>query len=141
MPNFNDLLDKDPTTFERPPTLPEGDYLGVIKGKTYGESSKKKTPFVQFQFGVVSPLESVSQEALADIDLTKVKLKDDFYLTEDAMYRLREFLEMADCVQDTTRESIEAAVGQQIVFTIGHETSQTDSSKVYANIRGYAKPE
>ena len=141
MPDFNALLDKDPTSFERPPVTPEGDYLAVIKGKSYGQSSKKKTPFVEFQYGIVNPMPSVPEEALDGVDLSKVKLRDQFYLTEDAMFRLREFFETVGCLMDTTRESIDAATGQQVVVTIGHETSDADPSRIYANIRGYMKAE
>jgi len=139
MPDFNSLLDKDPLSYERPPTAPEGEYLLLIKGRTYGQSAKKKTPLVDFQYGVIAPMPSIPEEALQGIDLTKVKLHDEFYLTEDAMYRLREFFEIVGCVQGTTRESIDAAVGMQVIATVGHETSQTDPSRKYANIRGYLK--
>jgi len=141
MPDFNALLDKDPASFERPPVAPEGEYLLVIKGKSYGQSSQKKTPFVEFQYGVVDAMASVPEEALDGIDLAKIKLRDQFYLTEDAMFRLREFFETVGCLQETTRESIDAAVGQQVVATIGHETSDKDPTRIYANIRGYVKAE
>jgi hypothetical protein len=141
MPDFNALLDKDPTSFERPPTAPEGEYLLVIKSKTYGQSSQKKTPFVEFGYGVISAMPSVPEEALENIDLTKVKFRDQFYLTEDAMYRLREFFEIVGCLQETTRESIDASIGCQVVATIGHETSTNDPSRVFANIRSYVKAE
>lgn len=141
MPDFNALLDKDPSTFERPPTTPEGEYLLVVKSKSFGQSSQKKTPFVEFQYGIVNPMPSVPEEALDGIDLSKVKLRDQFYLTEDAMFRLKEFFETLGCSQETVRESIDASVGSQVVATIGHETSANDPSRVFANIRGYVKAE
>src|SRR5215471_5233957 len=141
MPDFNELLDRDPTTFERPPTAPEGEYLCVIESKQYGQSSQKKTPFVEFRFKPSAPLESVPPELIADIDLTKVKFRDEFYLTPEAMFRLREFFETVDCVMETTRESIDAAVGQQVVVTIGHQASTRDPSRVFANVTQYLKAE
>lgn len=141
MPDFNKLLDADPSQFERPPTIPEGEYLMLIKGKEFGQSDKKKTPFVRFHYQIMSPLESVPEEALADIDLSKAKPRDDFYLTEDAMFRLREFFEFCGAIESSTRESIEACVGKQIVATFGHTQSQRDPTRVFAEIRGYARAE
>lgn len=141
MPDFNALLDADPTTFERPPTMPEGEYLSVIKSREFGKSAKKQTPYVRFHYGVIQALESVSQEALGDIELSKAKLRDDFYFTEDALYRLREFFDLLGVSEATNRDSIEACVGKQVIITIGHNQSQTDPTKFYAEIRGYAAAE
>jgi len=141
MPDFNALLDKNPLEFERPPTVPEGEYLVVIREKKFGQSSQKKTPFVEFSYGIVSPMASVPEEALSGVDLSKAKLRDEFYLTEDAMFRLRDFLEMIGCTEGSTRDAIESAIGQQIIVTVGHETSSRDPSRVFANIRGYVKAE
>ena len=141
MPDFNALLDADPTSFERPPTMPEGECLALIKSRTYGQSAQKKTPYVRFDFNFLAPLPSMSEEALAQIDVSKAKLRDDFYLAEDAMFRLREFFELVGAVQSSTRESIDACVGQQVVLTIGHSPSQRDPNRMFAEIRGYARAE
>src|SRR5262245_27368133 len=141
MPDFNALLDKNPLEFERPPTPPEGEYLVVVRDKKFGQSSQKKTPFVEFSYGVISALPSIPDEALNGVDLSKVKFRDEFYLTEDAMFRLREFLELLGCTEGSTRDAIESAIGQQVVVTVGHETSQRDPSRIFANMRGYVKPE
>jgi hypothetical protein len=81
----------------------------------------------------------VPEAALDGIDLAKVKFRDEFYLTSDAMFRLREFFETVGCLIETTRESIDAAVGQQVVVSIGHQASTRDPSRVFANITGYLK--
>jgi hypothetical protein len=141
MPDFNALLDKDPTQFERPPLPPEGDYLLLIKSKTFGQSAKKKTPFVEFAYAVVAPMPTIPMEALEGIDMTRVKLRDEFYITEDAMYRLREFFELVGVVMPSTRESIDACVGQQVIGTVAHSQGGADNSRTFANIRGYLKPE
>ena len=73
MPDFNALLNADPTTFERPPTIPEGEYLAVIKSREFGKSAKKQTPFVRFHYGILQALDSVPEEALADIELSKAE--------------------------------------------------------------------
>lgn len=141
MPDFNALLDADPTQFERPPLIPEGDFLGMVKSRKFDKSAQKKTPFVRFDYSLLAPMASVPAEALEGIDLAKTKPHDEFYLTEDAMFRLREFFELVDAVMPSTRESIDACVGKQVVITFGHSPSQRDPSRMYAEIRGYAKAE
>lgn len=141
MPDFNALLDADPTSFERPPTLPEGEYLAVIKGSEFGKSAQKQTPYVRFHYSILQALESVPQEALADVDLGKAKMRDDFYITEDAMFRLREFFEIIDAVESNTRESVNAAIGKNVVITVGHSPNRNDPTKFYAEIRGYSRAE
>jgi hypothetical protein len=141
MPDFNKLLDADPTSFERPPTVPEGEFLLLIKGKELGTSAQKKTPYVRFHYQVMTPLESVPEDALEGIDLSKLKPRDDFYLTEDAMFRLREFFEMVGAVENSTRESIEACIGKQVVATFGHTQSQRDPTRVFSEIRSYSRAE
>jgi hypothetical protein len=141
MPDFNSLLDADPTSFERPPTLPEGEYLASIRAQEFGKSAQKQTPYVRFHYSIIQALDSVPQEALVDIDLSKAKMRDDFYITEDAMFRLRELFEIVDAVENSTRESVAACVGKQVVITIGHSTSQKDPTRTFAEIRSYAKAE
>lgn len=141
MPDFNALLDADPTSFERPPTLPEGEYLALVKGSEFGKSSQKQTPYVRFHYTILQALDSVPQEALDGVDLGKAKMRDDFYITEDAMFRLREFFELADAVESNTRESVQACIGKQVVLTIGHTPSQRDPTRTFAEIRSYARAE
>lgn len=142
MANLESLLDKDPSTFERPPVLPEGEYLVTVLdstlGTTPGKNGKEKTPFVEFTFGIQSPMESVNEEELEGIDITKAKVRDTFYLTDAAAFRIREFLEKADAIQSTLREGIAAAKGQSIVVTVAHSPNDRDPERPYVNVRGYA---
>jgi hypothetical protein len=138
MPNFNELLQQDPSKFERRPVVPEGEWLAVIKSKEFGTSAKKKTPLVTFTFGLVSPMPSVPQAALEGFDISKAKMQDDFYFTEDAMFRLKEFFETVGCTQSSTGDSIEAAIGQQVIISVGHSPNEREPSRPYANITGYA---
>lgn len=91
-PNFKELLKKPLDTVKRPPALPDGTYYGVVKSYEFGESSNKKTPFVRFHFLAMYGGEDIEASLLEGIDLSKRDLKKDFYITEDALYRLKEFL-------------------------------------------------
>ena len=100
MPDFNALLDADPTSFETPAdSYRKASTWSLLKGSEFGKSSQKQTPYVRFHYNVLQALDSVPQEALADMDLNKAKMRDDFYITEDAMFRLREFFELVDAVE------------------------------------------
>lgn len=92
--NFNSILTNlgKPEEAERPKPFPVGSYNSVVKGHEFGESSKKKTPFVKFQIRHVAPLDDVDQAELAEVkNWQQREMGLTFYLTEDAIYRLREF--------------------------------------------------
>lgn len=138
---FQNLLQKPADEFEAPKPIPEGTFIHAIKGFKFGKSSEKKTPFVEFDLGVVEPLPDVNEEALKDwlgdetIDKKKVRGLT-FYLTGDAMYRLGEFLVDHCGVQAgiPSGEQIQAAVGQQFAGTYSHSPSTRDPTKVFANL-------
>lgn len=93
MANFSDLLSKPLDDVARPPALPAGTYYGAIKNYELLESSEKKTPFVRFNCSISHAGDEVDPSDLVGIDLNKKSLRVDFYLTPDAEWRLKEFLE------------------------------------------------
>jgi hypothetical protein len=75
--------------------------------------------------------------------LSKMKLGLDFYLTEDAMWRLREFLEDSlriDCTTRSFKEAIPYAVNQQITFVMDVAVSD-DGKASYNQIKSVLKPD
>lgn len=95
MPNFADLLNKPSGQAKKPPVLDAGDYPGVIKGHEMGESSQKKTPYVRFNLGLIGWPEGAEAQIKEDgtpIDLAGKSLRRDFFLTDDALWRLDQFL-------------------------------------------------
>lgn len=96
MVDFSQLLSTPTDEIKRPPALPAGNYNGTITKYEFKESNEKKTPFVQFTFRVDSAGEGIEPADLEGIDLSKKTLRRDFYLTEDAMWRLKEFLDSFD---------------------------------------------
>lgn len=144
-PSFGSILDKPSEGGIRPPPMPVGTYIGVVHGMPkYGESSKKKTEFVEFAINYLSAQEDVDKDALEEIGGFQGKTERyTFYLTENAIWRLERFLE--DCGIDTAeyesrREMIEATPGRQVAFTIRHEPSD-DGKDLFARIAGTAKVE
>lgn len=147
MTDFQSLLDKPVTEVDRPKPQPEGTYVFNVADYKFDKSAKKKTDFVQFELVPVQAMEDVDQdqltEFLGDKTLTDKKFKADYYLTDDAIWRLHEFL--LDHLKmekgPPLRELIEAAKGQQVLGVIGHSPSQRDENVVYANIVRFAAVE
>lgn len=155
-PNFAGILDRTAGTIERPPTMPIGEYVWKIKGlPEYGDSQVKKTPYAEFTCIPIRNLESVDEEALeACLNrksgkkmLADMVQKLTFYLTEDATFRLTEFL-VNDCKVATEDEAdamklselIGLAPNSEFIGTIKH-TPTKDGKGVYANIGSTAPVE
>jgi hypothetical protein len=146
-PNYNSLLDKTVGSAERPKAVPLGIYRGIITEMAFDVSAKKKTPYVRYS---VKPLQVVSgvdpelfQAAGGADRLSKMKLGLDFYLTEDAMWRLREFLEESlriDCTTRSFKEAIPYAVNQTITFVMDVQVSD-DGKASYNQVKSVLKPD
>lgn len=147
-PNFAGILDRPSSEAERPKPLPQGSYFCVVSGlPRFDKSAKKQTPFVEFMLKVQSAGEDVDVDALAEMGgIADKQIKATYYLTDDAEYRLKEFLNDLDIPLEedgtalTHRQRIEQAPGRQVIATIKH-TASDDGESVYANLGGTAKVE
>lgn len=145
MANFTDILDKPATEIDRPKPLPIGSYIWQIQGLPRADKSKEKqTPFYEFSCKCTGALGDVDADQLQEwatkADGTTRALTDfstrlTFYITEDSLYRLQEFLEHCgvDGEGKTTREAVEDTPNCQFVGSIVHTPSK-DGTSVYANI-------
>jgi len=127
---FGAILDKPSSEVERPKPLPAGTYHCIITERPkYDKSTKKQTEFVEFTLHPLHAMEDVDEEAL-NTALTKVDgsvgvLKDKairatFYLTEEALYRLKDFL-IDDCQieeDDSFRTMIDATLNCEVLAKI-----------------------
>lgn len=123
--DFSKLLSKPLDSVEKPKPLPVGTYLGIINKYEFGESKEKKTPYVRFHFQVTGAGEDVDADELAAAapDLSKKQLRRDYYLTDDAMYRLKELFEstgvqtagrsFAEAIPDLLNVPVHIAVSQR----------------------------
>ena len=96
--DFRKLLDVQADTIHAPKALPQGLYFGNIKSFKTDVSQNKNTPFVRFEYAITHADESIDpkdllQEDGTPIELHKKNLRSDFYLTEDAKFRLVKFLD------------------------------------------------
>lgn len=107
MPDFSTLLRRPAAESKRPPALPADDYQGLVKSYQFGDQNQNKTPYVRYQLGLTDWGPSVPETweahdpatnrsytvGKADVDLSKRQLRRDFFLTPDALWRLKEFIE------------------------------------------------
>lgn len=144
--SFGSILDRAPSEVERPKPLPQGSYVTQVVGQPrFDKSSKKQTEFAEFTHKIISAGEDVDQD---DLDaylttadgkkkkLSDVTLKNTYYLTDGAAWRLKEFLEHCGIdVEnlDSLREGVEETPGKQVGVFVGHEASQ-DGQSVFARI-------
>lgn len=132
--DFKALLDVQVDSVERPPTFPAGSYNAVVVAYEYGTSSKKGTPYCRFEIRLSSPQEGVDpdlfeeaggMEKLAD----RKNMNLDFYLTNDAKYRLRKFLENTleiNCSGSTFDQKIPEAVNTPFTAEISHDKGEKE---------------
>lgn len=145
-PNFSDILDRPASETERPKPLPAGGYLCVVKGlPRRDKSAKKGTPFVEFILQVVQPMEDVDEEALNEWaakpdgskrQISEATIRATYYLTEDALWRLKDFLEHCGIeIPENASYSqlIEQTPNSQVIAFLRHEASE-DGQAIFARL-------
>lgn len=91
MATFRELMSQPTETFTRPAPLPKGHYKGTIKGHEIGESKQKKTAYVRFLFTPTEAQDDV--ENSGTVNMSDRELRQDFFVTPKALYRLSQFLD------------------------------------------------
>lgn len=142
MPDFSALLRKPAGEAKRPPPLPAGDYYGLVKSYEVGDNNRNKTPYVRFQVALTDWPDSSEDEwshadpdgkvqavTKADIDLSKRQMRKDFFFTEDALWRLDEFIR--SCGIDPRGRSYEEIlpemVGQPMTVEVQQYLNQSNN--------------
>lgn len=136
-PNFGSILDRQSSEIERPKPLPVGTYTCVVKGlPKYDKSSKKQTEFVEFTLQPLAAGDDVDADDLEAMGgfLNKT-IRATYYLTEDALWRLKDFLTHLGIEEGdmSLRQRIGEATGRQVLATIKHQASE-DGEAVYAQL-------
>jgi hypothetical protein len=94
MSSFKDILAKPIEEIKSPPPVPMGTYDWRVKGHEFGQSNQKKTDYVRFLVQAIAAGDDVDDSQLAEIGgVEACEMRLTFYITEDAAFRLREFLE------------------------------------------------
>lgn len=149
MADFNAILNKGVEEAERPKPLPAGTYRAKIDSHEFGESRRNQTPYCRVHFTPVEPQDDVDTEQLEEVlkqvenDLSKKRVSNDFFLTDQAMWRLREFMENTLGLKTSGRsfaEVIPEMDGMTCLVSVTHQASQ-DGQDTYVNVSGFAADE
>jgi hypothetical protein len=143
---FGSILDKPATDIERPKPLPPGTYHCVVEGQyREGTSAKKGTEFIEYSLKPIAALDDVDEGDLnASLKsangsvkaLSDKRLRLTFYLTDDSLYRLKDFLGndlQIELGKKHIRQLIGEAQNRQVLAQVKHVPSD-DGQSVFANI-------
>jgi hypothetical protein len=136
MVDFSKLLSKPLDDIAKPKPLPVGTYTGVISAYEYKESNnEKKTPYVRFSIKVTGATDDIDSSDLDGVDVAKKLLRKDFYLTDDAQYRVKEFLESAGISTSgrSLGETIPDAVNLPVLVGVTQRSGQ-DGTEIYNDV-------
>lgn len=133
--DFKELLKKPADQVERPKPIPAGTYKGVVARQEFGQSKEKKTPYTRYHLTLTGPGDGVDPKDLDGIDLTKKQFRKDFYLTNDAEYRLLDFI--ASCGVNTKGrtlgELVPEPLGKDVLIDITQRNSE-DGTEIYNDV-------
>lgn len=144
-PQLSSILDRQGTEIERPKPLPVGTYRVIVVGAPrFDKSTKKGTDFVEFTLKYISAEEDVDEDDLKhaltkpsgeSVALNEKTNKVTFYLTEDAAWRLKDFLKHCGVYNEdqSLRQMIAQTTNCEVLATVKH-TPSDDGEAIYANI-------
>lgn len=132
--NFNELLGVQVQSVERPKNFPQGSYSAIVVSHEMGKSSRKETPYVRFPIKLLGPGDDVDEdlfEGAGGMEAlnNRKPLSKDFYLTKDAIYRLREFLEDCldlSCSGKNFDEVIPETTNRPLTVVISHRAGEKE---------------
>lgn len=132
MVDFTSLLKKPAGEAKKPAALEPGDYPGVIKTYELGDNNKNKTPYVRFALGLSGWPDGADPQTREDgepVDLSTKSLRRDFFLTEDALFRLDELLNGLGIATKgrTYEEVLPEAVGSQVIIEVQQYMNQSNN--------------
>lgn len=149
-PDFTSVLDTPSNEVSRPRPLPQGTFVWQIKGlPRIDKSTRKGTEFSEYTCQAMEACEDVDTEELT-ASLTKasgevIPLKDrsnkiTFYHTEDALWRLKKFLNDLQIPEEddegnvrSIRQRMQDVPGKIFYGHIKHSPSE-DGESMFANI-------
>lgn len=137
MANFTDILNTKSEEIEKPKPLPVGQYLWSIPNLFEQEEiGEKKTPALIWKCKCIAPQSDVDMAALAESGNAKDRdQRITFFLSEDALHRLRDFLTKLGISENgrTIGERAADATGRTFLASIRHRPSK-DGSQIYGEI-------
>lgn len=143
MSDFASILNRQIGSTPPPKPLPIGTYTCVIKEhKIEPKVGQNENALLTYVLTVISAQPDVDQSQLADVTggVTGKTLRGKFWLTEDAIFRLENFLKDAVGIEGmSTAQGIPMAVGRQVLAHVRHNPAKDGSATVYTEIDSFAK--
>lgn len=135
--DLSSLLKRPANAAVKPQALPMGDYKGIVKSFSYDDKNRNNTPYVRLQLGLIEwPADATEadrsqldgQGNSVPVDLSKRNLRVDFFLTDDAFYRLTDFIKSCGLpAGQNYDELIPQLVGQRVNIFVKQEVNQQTS--------------
>lgn len=140
---FADVLDMPAADIERPKPFPVGTYMWQVQGPHEEKTLPKTgTRVAEFKAKPVSAMDNVDREALNAFGFPTDKTQRlSFFLTEDAIYRLKDFYTDTlgkDASGKTARQMLAEIPGSTFLGDIQHRPSD-DGKTMYADFKSFAK--
>lgn len=135
MVDIRSLLSVSADEVKKPPVLPRGTYHGFIEKYEGGESREKKTPYLRVFLKVQSADATIPADQLEGVDLSKKQFRKDYYLTPDALYRLKEMLDKVGVSTEGRQlaECVPELVMKPVMFEITQRASE-DGKELYNDV-------
>ena len=131
--DFAKLLSKPLDDVKKPPAWPAGTYLGHITKFEFGDQNKNNTPYARFTIHVTSAGPGLEASEVESIDFQKGRdFRKDFYLSEDADWRLKAFIESCGVptAGRTFAETVPECANAQVQVEIVQQNSQRNAEEL-----------
>lgn len=143
-PDFKKLLSLPANTIEKPKPVPQGLYRAMLDGFQATKVGQKQTSAVNQGFRLLAIHADVEPEDIeaygGEAKLLGRKMSNNFFLTEDSMWRLTEFLK-EKVGQDTDDgrsigEHLQEAQNREVIIEVKHRIDDRTGDPI-ANIDGF----
>jgi len=143
---FSEILNKPSGEAPKPQALPIGTYLTVVDGPYKPTKvGQDQTDCVEFVLKILSvmeadPSEVSDYESAQGGSLLGKTINARFFLTDKALYRLDEFLEIVGIAKGLPyKQALAEVTGKQVVINVSQRPSP-DGTRMFSDIKGYARP-
>lgn len=137
MANFTEILSRKAEEVEKPKPLPVGQYLWSIPNLFEQEEiGENKTPALIWKVKCVAPQSDVDMAALAESGNAKDReQRVTFFLTEDALWRLRDFLTKLGVTESgrSLAEMAADATNRMFYATVKHRWNK-DKTQLFGEV-------
>ena len=141
IPKFEDLLDLPPSEDDVPKLIPVGSYLVTVKGlPEVGRSTVKDTPFRRFTYQIIdigADVDEVEIEERGGVNqIIGKSVKDTYYITDDAIFRLNAMLEncLGDVEGKSRRELIDETPNCELGIYLRHRAATDGSDRMFLDV-------